>query len=53
MVFPHVPPSVSAISLGVSAVSPQCFPFPILDFANTSIAKPKCVPYNIKQKRSH
>ena len=26
MVFPHVSPSVSTISPGVSAVSPQCFP---------------------------
>ena len=26
MVFPHVSPSVSTISFGVSTVSPQCFP---------------------------
>ena len=34
LVFPHVSLGVSTVSFAVSPVFPQCFPFPILDFAN-------------------
>ena len=43
LVFPHVSPSVSTVSFGVSSGSPQCLLFPILDFTVITTIVLQCI----------